>query len=144
MCKKFPSYFSDISNTYGIELPPSEAINSPPIDVYRACKTQKIEKDSFLNSYEENNFIAPFDREDDPSSYSMSVYTKPRELRRFTIIRPPKYPHPCIIAKGTLDESMGKWKLSDNRKSSHVDFWQFADYPIWEKFKEVDINAKTK
>lgn len=143
MHKKFPSYFSEISNKYGIELPPSDAINSPPLDVYRACKSRKIEKESFLNSYEENGFNAPFGREDDPSSYSMSVYTKLKDLKRFTKIRPPKYPQPCTIAKGTLDENMGKWKLSDNRKNSHVDFWQFSDYPIWEKFKEVDINAKT-
>lgn len=46
MRKKFPAYMESI------ELP--ECAKEQEIVVYRACRTRKIEKASFLNSYEEN------------------------------------------------------------------------------------------
>ncbi|MEE1056558.1 MAG: hypothetical protein UH239_04855 [Acutalibacteraceae bacterium] len=142
--KKFPSYFKSISDTYNIELPPSDAVNEPPVEVYRACPTQKIEKMSFLNSYEENDFKPFIGREDNPSSYSLSLYTKFSGVKRFTKVNR-VYPHPCLIAKGTIDSNMGVWKFTP--KSTHIDFWQYEGIPVWEKFsefKESDLNVDNK
>ncbi len=135
MCKKFPAYFQSVSSKYNIELPPLDAVNQPPVEVYRACPTQKIEKASFLNSYEEHNFETVVGEEDRPSSYSLSVYSKVSGVRRFTKITR-VYPHPCLIAKGCLESCMGKWKFSP--RSSHIDFWQYENVPVWEYFNECE------
>lgn len=130
MQKKFPSYFHEEANIHNIDIPPKDSVSAPPISVYRACPTNKIEKESFLNSYEENGFKVLKGLEGNPSAYSMSVYTEKKYLKRFTTINNP-YKNPLKIAKGTLSPEIGVWKQG---KGGHVDFWQYEGANVHNHF----------
>ena len=65
--KKFPSYFKN----FKIPMWAREQ----ELQVFRACATGRVERESFLNSYEENGFqVSPDGAEDDPQEYSLSTY----------------------------------------------------------------------
>ena len=62
--KVFPSYFANF------KVP--EWARGQELSVYRACRTGKIEKESFLNTYEQNGFCVEIGKSiDDPSQYSL-------------------------------------------------------------------------
>ena len=74
--KIFPDYFERF------ELPAGAREES--ILVYRACRSGKCDKDSFMNSYEQNGFrVDPMLDEDDPRQFSLSTYEKPKDVKRF-------------------------------------------------------------
>lgn len=74
--KKFPSYFENF------EMP--KWAREQELEVYRACATGKADEQSFLNSYEENGFqISAGGEIDNPQEYSLSVYLKFRDVKRF-------------------------------------------------------------
>ena len=74
--KKFPAYFSNF------EIP--EWAKPDALEVYRACSTGRVDRESFLNSYEENGFKPlPGIEITEPSMYSLSTYTKYRDVKRF-------------------------------------------------------------
>lgn len=138
--KKFPAYMESI------ELP--ECAKEQEITVYRACRTGKIEKDSFLNTYEENgNQILnhPGLEENDPQHFSMSTYAKVKELKRFCSTNQKKYQPPYLLAKGITKGICGvscftnEWK---KKKGSHVDWWLYEDTAPWEYFEEVDYDEE--
>lgn len=120
--------------------------------VYRACATGNTDKESFLNSFEENDFkISAGGNYDDPSEYSLSTYTKFRDVKRFMNLTS-KYKVPFTIAKGitnpicgpSLETKIWKQALGQKSKSSHVDWWIYEDAEPWLNFKVVNIDEYTK
>ena len=90
--KKFPSYFENF------EIP--EWAREQELEVYRACATGRVDKESFLNSYEENGYKISINGDaTDPQEYSLSTYLKFRDVKRFMKMDS-RYGVPFVIAKG--------------------------------------------
>lgn len=139
--KKFPSYFKNF------EMPPWA--REQELEVYRACATGKVDRLSFLNTYEENGFqISAGGSRDDPQEYSLSSYMKFRDVRRFMTMDS-RYGVPFVIAKGTTSPIYGisletkewKKKTGEKYKGSHVDWWLYEDAEPWKEFREADENG---
>ncbi|MEG1878039.1 MAG: hypothetical protein RR211_00245 [Pseudoflavonifractor sp.] len=141
MRARFPAYFIN----FDYELPKEASQQS--ITVYRACKTGKVEQNSFIPSYEEDGCMISDEHRKDPSYYSLSTYEKPRDVRRFVVIDS-KYQPPYALSKGVTDPSCGpsaetrKWKNGCNKKSSHVDWWLYRDATPWTYFKETQYEIE--
>lgn len=135
--KVFPSYFKNF------DLPKEAKEQS--IEVYRACSTRKIDRESFLNSYEQNGFnIEQGGDPNDPSQYSLSTYFRLKDIKRFVIINS-RFQPPCTLAKGFTDPNCGvSCKTSEYkpRKDSHVDWWLYEDSTPWMSFMEVDYEEE--
>lgn len=138
--KKFPSYFVNF------EMP--EWAREQEIEVYRACATGKLDRDSFLNSYEENGFqISSDGKIDDPQEYSLSTYIKFKDVKRFMTMDS-RFGIPFKIAKGTTNPIHGicletkEWKknLGIKYRGSHVDWWLYEGAEPWKEFEEVNID----
>lgn len=137
IAKKFPSYFENF------EMP--EWAREQELLVYRACATGKVDKLSFLNSYEENGFqISAGGNPDDPQEYSLSTYTRFKDVKRFMKLDS-RFGVPFVIAKGITKPIHGislatkewKTKLGIKYKGSHVDWWLYEDSEPWNEFEEV-------
>ncbi|MCL2049780.1 MAG: hypothetical protein FWG87_13755 [Defluviitaleaceae bacterium] len=129
--KEFPSYFKNF------KLPDGASESS--IEVYRACKTRKVEKPSFLPTFEENNFCEP-ENPTEPSEYSLSVYEKPKDVKRFASLNG-NYSPPWKIAKGTTEPCCGRVQRTSERtkeKTSHVDWWLYENALPHEHFEIID------
>lgn len=136
--KSFPSYIDT-------SIIPKWA-KEQSFEVYRACRTGKVDQLSFMNSFEENGFeiLEDFGKYR-ASAYSLSTYTKIKDVKRFMTMTS-EFKVPFIIAKGTTEPTYGVcietrfWKkqLCDKCKSSHVDWWLYEDATPWLAFKEVD------
>ncbi len=133
--KKFPGYFENF------EMP--IWAREQNLTVYRACPTGKVDRESFLNTYEENGFKLSLGGEpSDPSEYSLSVYTKRRDVRRFATMDS-RYGVPFVIAVGStcpeygicLETKEWKRKLGEKCKSSHVDWWLYEDAEPYHAFR---------
>lgn len=136
--KVFPAYFKSI------KLPPQA--RGQELAVYRACPTHKIEKASFLNSYEENGFcVSPDMDADDPRQYSLSTYIALKDIKRFVVIDS-RYQPPWLLAKGhTTREDGLSCKTKDWKKgykSSHVDWWLYEGAQPWAAFEEITYNEE--
>ncbi len=100
--------------------------------VYRACATGKVDRLSFLNSYEENGFCTILGlAENDPSQYSLSTFEKPRDVKRFATMNS-SFKISFKIAKGTTNPIYGysqrtKERDKSKKKSSHVDWWLYEN-----------------
>ena len=135
--KVFPSYFANF------KIP--EWAREQELSVYRACRTGKIEKESFLNTYEQNGFCVEVGKaNDDPSQYSLSSYTKYKDVKRFMTMDS-EYGVPFLIAHGITNPVHGicletkEWKkqLGMKYKGSHVDWWLYQNAQPWLEFEEV-------
>ena len=129
--KAFPEYFKNFT------IP--ETAQEQEIEVYRACPTRKIERESFLNTYEENGFKVPKDmRTDDPQAYCLSTCRKLKDIKRFVIANS-KYQPPFALAKGHTTKVDGRscetksWKK--NSRGSHVDWWLYKGAEPWLAFE---------
>lgn len=120
--KKFPAYFDKFV------LP--EGAKEQYIEVFRACKTNNLERESFLPTYEENNYSCCGEDTTDPGEYSLSTYEKPKDVKRFTATNNQFRP-PYKIAKGITEPSCGPSQRTKERKpklkSSHVDWWIYEN-----------------
>lgn len=130
--KVFPAYFSNF------QLP--EAAIEQEINVYRACPTRKIEKASFLNTYEANGFQVPVGmQENDPQVYCLSTAFRLKDVKRFVTIDS-SYQPPFLLAKGHTTKVDGlSCKTSDWKKTkkSHVDWWLYTEAMPWLAFEET-------
>lgn len=130
--KIFPDYFERF------ELP--EGAREESIRVYRACRSGKCDKDSFLPSFEERGgiFDASVD-EKDPGQYSLSTYEKPTHIKRYaSIMSDMKVPYQ--IAIGETNPRHGVVQRTRERiktKSSHVDWWLYKDARPYEEFELI-------
>lgn len=132
--KIFPEYFKNFT------LP--DCARAQEIEVYRACPTRKVEKASFLNSYEENGFSLDAGSDaSDPGEYSLSTYTRLKDVARFVKIDS-RYQPPFGLAKGKTAIECGpccatkEWK--NHYRSSHVDWWLYEGAEPWAYFDLID------
>lgn len=140
IAKKFPSYFENF------EMP--EWAREQELIVYRACATGKVDRLSFLNSFEENEYqISAGGDPTDPQEYSLSTYTKYKDVKRFMKLDS-RFGVPFVIAKGvtkpvhgiSLETKEWKAKLGIKYKGSHVDWWLYERAEPWEEFEEVNAD----
>lgn len=136
--KVFPEYFEKF------EMP--IWAREQELTVFRACATGKVDRDSFLNSYEENGFcVTAGADETDSSQYSLSTYTKYRDVKRFMKLTS-RFNVPFTIAEGVTNPKYGicletkelKSYFGEKSKSSHVDYWLYKDATPWVDFHLVD------
>lgn len=142
MKKVFPKYFSNFE--YKI---PDVAIEQE-IEVYRACPTRKLERESFLNTYEENGFkVAVGHDPKDPQQYCLSTCTNLKDIKRF-VVHVSKFREPFLLAKGHTTRKGGlscitkKWK--PKQRGSHVDWWLYNDAEPWLAFEVTDYESEQK
>lgn len=135
--KKFPSYFNNF------EMP--RWAREQELEVYRACATGKADKESFLNSYEENGYnISANGRLDDPQEYSLSTYMKYGDVKRFMTMDS-RFGVPFTIAKGITNPIHGiclatkewKKKIGVKYKGSHVDWWLYVNAKPYKEFEVI-------
>ncbi len=132
--KKFPSYFNNF------ELP--EGAEEQEIKVFRACKTGKVDSESFIPSFEENNYrYSDEDDKADPGLYSLSSYEKPSDIKRFaTMIN--SFKIPFKIAVGVTSPDCGPSQRTKKRKpkskNSHVDWWLYEGAKPYIHFTLID------
>ena len=114
--------------------------------MYRACATGRVDKESFLNSYEENGYKISINGDvTDPQEYSLSTYLKFKDVKRFMKMDS-RYGVPFVIAKGITKPMHGicletkEWKknLGIKYKGSHVDWWLYADAEPHKEFEVIE------
>lgn len=128
--KIFPDYFSRFELPLGAK--------EEEIEVYRACRTCKCDKQSFLPTFEEHGLkYNPGEDPNDPSVYSLSVYEKPKDVKRFAAMTS-DFGKPFAIAKGKTNPAHGICQRTKERKekykSSHVDWWLYKKARPYEEF----------
>lgn len=131
--KIFPEYFDRF------ELP--DGAKEEAIKVYRACRSGKCDKDSFLPSFEECGYVLnPMADPKDPGNYSLSSFEKPTHIKRYAnMISDMKVPY--TIAVGCTEPRHGivqRTKERKKSKSSHVDWWLYKDARPYEEFEIID------
>lgn len=132
--KIFPDYFNRF------ELP--DGAKEESIKVYRACRSGKCDKTSFMSSFEEyGHVLNPLADDTDPGMYSLSTCEKPTDIKRFVnVISDMKVPY--TIAIGYTDPRHGLVQRTRERKkkskNSHVDWWLYKDARPYEEFKIID------
>ena len=73
---KFPHYFERLILRAGAR--------EELIKVYRACRSGRCDKNSFLPSFEENGYVLnPIVDLTDPGQYTLSTFEKPTDVKRF-------------------------------------------------------------
>ncbi len=131
--KIFPEYFNRF------KIP--EGAREERIKVYRACRSGKCDKESFLPSFEQNGFrLMPLIDSADPGQYSLSTYEKPKDVKRFAGVMS-DMEVPYTIAVGYTDPRHGIVQRTRERvksKSSHVDWWLYTDARPYEEFEMID------
>lgn len=129
----FPDYFERF------ELP--EGARSESIKVYRACKSGKCDRKSFLPTFEENGFVVDDGADEkDPGQYSLSTYEKPTHVKRFAGVMY-DIKEPCRIAMGETNPIYGLVQRTKERKkckSSHVDWWLYKEATPYMEFQIIE------
>ena len=112
------------------------------IKVYRACRSGKCDKASFLPSFEEKgcdeNLLS---YPTDPSEYSLSTYEKPKDIKRFaSLTSDMKVPYQIAIGETKPQYGLVQRTKERNHKcrSSHVDWWLYKDAMPYDAFKIID------
>lgn len=130
--KKFPSYFNNFT------IP--EGAGEKLFTGYRACKSKRADAESFIPSYEENGFpVLDATLKEDPSQYSLSLYEKPKDVKRFAIVTPGVEP-PFMIAKGVTEPIYGLSQRTKERiggRGSHIDWWLYKGATPYEVFNII-------
>lgn len=127
----FPDYFKEFTMPLGAK--------EQEITAFRACATGCVDKESFTPSYEESLFqIPPGHDKSDPSVYSLSLFEKYRDIKRFMNLTS-KYKKPYLIAVGLTHPSCGPCQRTKERlgkKTSHIDWWLYKGAEPHIHFKE--------
>lgn len=130
--KIFPDYFNRF------ELP--AGAREEYIKVYRACRSGKCDKNSFLPFFEERGFLvdSSFDPTD-PGLYSLSTYEKPTHIKRFAGVMS-DMDIPYQIALGVTNPKHGVVQRTKERKKksgSHVDWWLYKEATPYDEFEMI-------
>lgn len=126
--KIFPDYFQRF------QLP--DGAREESIKVFRACRSGKCDKDSFLPSFEENGFVLnPLADSMDPGQYSLSTFEKPTDVKRFAGVMSDMQV-PYQIAIGETDPRHGVVQRTKKR-TSHVDWWLYKDAMPYVEFEMI-------
>lgn len=128
----FPDYFQRF------ELP--DGAREEYIKVYRACRSGKCDKASFLPSFEERGFVSnPLVDETEPGQYSLSTFEKPKDVKRFAgVMSDMKVPYQ--IAMGETNPIHGlvqRTRERTQKKTSHVDWWLYKDASPYDEFEMI-------
>lgn len=131
--KIFPDYFDRF------QLP--DGAKEESIKVYRACRSGKCDKASFLPSFEESGYVLnPLLSENDPGQYSLSTFEKPKDVKRFAgVMSDMKVP--ITIAVGYTSPIHGvvqRTRERTKKRMSHVDWWLYKDARPYEEFEIID------
>lgn len=128
----FPEYFKNF------KMP--EGAGELSIQVYRACRSGKCDKDSFMSTFEEKGcIIDETDDKTDPSLYSLSTYEKPNHIKRFANMTSDMQ-IPYTIAIGVTNPVYGLAQRTKERKpksGSHVDWWLYEGATPYEEFELI-------
>lgn len=130
--KIFPDYFQRF------QLP--EGAREESIKVYRACRSGKCDKNSFLPSFEENGYVlSPFADVADPGQYSLSTYEKPTDVKRFaSVISDMKVPYQIAIGETSPRHGLvQRTKERTKKRTSHVDWWLYKDASPYDEFEMI-------
>lgn len=137
---KFPDCFPDNFET---EILPKEAKQENK-SVYRIMKWGKINRDSFIGTFEEiqrglRSRGKNFDP-NDPGEYSTSCNMEYSEAK-YVLDVLMRHPPAAIIAKGETEGTCGPSQLTSERnkseKTQHVDWWVYKESEPQNYFKEV-------
>jgi len=129
--ERLKKLFSECESRFGdtpFRIP--EGAHEERIHVFRACRSGKCEKESFLPTFEEQAFrYRDNDDVTDPGVYSLSVYEKPNHIKRFAShISDMNVPY--RIAEGYTEPEYGLVQRTKERKAksgSHVDWWLYPN-----------------
>lgn len=128
----FPDYFKRFALPTGAR---EEAIR-----VYRACRSGKCDKESFLPTFEQKGFrYDETDDVEDPSLYSLSTFEKPNHIKRFASMTSDMQV-PYKIAIGLTEPIYGLVQRTKERKAksgSHVDWWLYEGANPQEVFELI-------
>lgn len=144
LIKKFPAYFQNFVLPDGaVEL---------ELEVYRACKSNCVDKESFTPTFEELEYNKLSENQlkevlsnrsmkiNDPSLYALSTFEKPKDVKRFAITNSACRP-PMRIAKGITSTKCGltqRTKERTRKRTSHVDWWLYSESNPHEYFELID------
>lgn len=122
LSKIFPEYFKLFT------LP--EGAHEEAIKVYRACRTGKCDRLSFLPTYEQQGFSYTINDDPcEPGVYSLSTFEKPNHVKRFAAMTS-EFRVPYKIAVGYTEPEYGLVQRTKERKpkaGSHVDWWLYEN-----------------
>lgn len=129
-------------NGFPVELLPKGA-KEEKIEVYRVCRSGKVEAESFLPTYlDEISKTKENENEgQDIGHYSLSVFEKISDARKMLKFFRGKQPG-AIAAKGVTDPSCGitqRTKERTGKKTSHIDWWLYMDATPHIFFNEIDF-----
>ncbi|SDG86615.1 hypothetical protein NQ534_10055 [Marvinbryantia formatexigens DSM 14469] len=131
--KIFPDYFQRF------KLP--DGAREESIMVYRACRSGKCDKNSFLPSFEESGYVLnPMADSADPGQYSLSTFEKPTDVKRFAgVISDMKVPYQIAIGETNPRHGLvQRTKERTKKRTSHVDWWLYKDASPYEEFEMID------
>ena len=118
--KIFPDYFEKF------ELP--SGAHEEEIKAYRACATGECDEMSFIPSFEENGYqYLEDDDPKDPSVYSLSLFEKPKDVKRFASMTS-EFQVPYKIALGITASECGlvqRTRERTRKRTSHIDWWLY-------------------
>lgn len=135
--KKFPPNFP-------VELLPDGA-KEEEINVYRVCRTGKVESASFLPTYLDELAMTKENdnQEHEIGFYSMSTYAKEGDAKRALKFFRGKQPK-AVLAYGCTKPVCGPCQRTKERKKnakSHVDWWLYKDAMPHIFFEEVNLRG---
>lgn len=132
LSRMFPEYFKLFT------LP--EGAHEEAIKVYRACRTGKCDRRSFMPTYEQQKFSYTInDNPEDPGVYSLSTFEKPNHVKRFAALTS-EFHVPYKIAVGYTEAEYGLVQRTRERKpksGSHVDWWLYENARPEEVFEII-------
>lgn len=137
--KKYPACFPE---NFEKDILPKGAKHEDK-DVYRIIKYGKLDRDSFIGTYEEiqRHLIPPKKKMnlEDPGLYSTSCNIEYSEAEYVLNMMMRHYPEP-FIAKGCTQKDCGPCQLTserEERKGTHVDWWVYEETEPQKYFSEV-------
>lgn len=131
--KIFPDYFQRF------KLP--DGAREESIMVYRACRSGKCDRNSFLPSFEENGCVLnPVVDSTDPGQYSLSTFEKPTDVKRFAgVISDMKVPYQIAIGETNPRHGLvQRTKERTKKRTSHVDWWLYKDASPYDEFEMIE------
>lgn len=135
--KVFPFYMRNV------KIP--DGAKEEECQVYRICKSGRVDKESFLTSYieyKQNGNLEYLDLKD-VSTYSISCWEKKRDAKRSLALFTRRSPN-AIASKGVTAIECGVIQKTGERggknKKSHIDWWVYKDSTPHIYFREVDLN----
>ena len=139
--RQIEKIFSDYFKRFKLRFKLPSGAKEESIRVYRACRSGKCDRASFLPSFEERGFVLdPLANYDDPGQYSLSTFEKPTDVKRFAgVMSDMKVPYK--IAVGCTNPRHGvvqRTRERTKKRTSHVDWWFYENATPYDEFEMID------